>query len=106
MCLPATHALATRTLRCSEALGEFGALKVEWACWGVGPARHGHEEELVLLGVPSSFSRDTIQERHFAWRVPDPAPSPEEEEEGAGEGERGPMRLEATPDILSGFKSA
>ncbi len=103
-CLPRTaaHVLATGSLRASEPLGEFGALKVEWGCWGVGPERNGNGHELVVLGVPSAFSRgDSVQERHFAWRVPDPPVALEEERE-----EEGPLRLEVTPDIIPGFKSA
>jgi hypothetical protein len=117
----AAHVLATRSLRASEPLGEFGALKVEWGCWGVGPERNwaagGGGRELLVLGVPSAFSRDSVQERHFAWRVPDPPPSDkgeggqgeedeDDEEDEDEDDEEGPLRLEVTPDIIPGFKSA
>lgn len=122
----AAHLLETHGLRAAEAVGDFGAIKVEWGCWSVGPSRNlgpgeggGSEEErrdleqLVVVGVPCPFSRDSVQERLFIWRVRRLGSGlngrggkggREDEEDRLEGGEtEGLPEVDASPDILPGF---
>jgi len=60
-------------MRAAEPLGDFGAIKVEWGCWSVGPARNQQQQQdqrqLVVVGVPCPFNGDSVQEGLFVWRV-------------------------------------
>ena len=81
----AAHLIETEGMRAAEPLGDFGAIKVEWGCWSVGPERNQQQQQqqqqqqsqksqesqqqLVVVGVPCPFSGDSVQEGLFVWRV-------------------------------------
>ncbi len=92
------HLLETAQLRDADPLGDFGAIKIEWGCWGLGPDRDGPNAQLVVIGVPSPFTRDNVQERLFVWRLGGPRKREED-----GEEDDGLPFVEPSPDMLPGF---